>query len=134
MLICVSADSSQWTQTEFQNWNFLVQSTTKNKALSTDLLPDIILIPSTDYNTETKRIRMLFEATQHINEKNVFLNHMCGRLVLINKAHPKVPKLEDIRPITVLSPIRKFLELQISDKIKNFCRKSISKAQTGFID
>ena len=59
---------------------------------------------------------------------------MCGRLVLINKIHPKAPTINDIRPITVLSPIRKFLELQISEKIKSFCNKKINKAQTGFIE
>ena len=71
---------------------------------------------------------------QFINQKDLFMDHMCGRLVLINKIHPKTPTINDIRPITVLSPIRKFLELQISDKIKSFCIKNINKAQTGFIE
>lgn len=59
---------------------------------------------------------------------------MCGRLVLINKIHPQTPTINDIRPITVLSPIRKFLELHLSHKLKEFCRHKINKAQTGFIE
>jgi hypothetical protein len=59
---------------------------------------------------------------------------MCGRLILLNKIHPLIPTINDIRGITSLSPIRKFLELQISDKLKHYCRFSINKAQTGFID
>lgn len=74
------------------------------------------------------------ESTKYVNDKNIFLNHMCGRLVLINKVHPKTPTINDIRPITVLSPIRKFLEMQISEKIKHYCTTKINKAQTGFIE
>ena len=59
---------------------------------------------------------------------------MCGRLVLINKVHPQTPTINDIRPITVLSPIRKFLELQISQKIKKYCSQYINVAQTGFVE
>ena len=88
---CEPADSSQWTQTEFNRWNFFVEPSTKNKALSIDLLPDTILLPCSDHLQEWNRANMLYEATQYINEKHIFLNHMCGRLVLINKVHPKVP-------------------------------------------
>ena len=49
---CEPADSSQWTQTEFNRWNFYVEPNTKNKALSIDLLPDTILLPFTDYKQE----------------------------------------------------------------------------------
>ena len=58
---------------------------------------------------------------------------MIGRLVLLNKVHPKTPTINDIRPITVLSPVRKFLELHILKKLQKHCAEKINKAQTGFI-
>jgi hypothetical protein len=35
--------------------------------------------------------------------------HLKGRLVAFNKKHPKVPELQDYRPIIVMSPVAKFL-------------------------
>ena len=37
------------------------------------------------------------------------MNHLVGRLVALNKKYPKTPKLEEYRPIIVLSPVFKFL-------------------------
>lgn len=48
------------------------------------------------------------------------LKHMKGRLILLNKVYPKTPTLKDIRPIIVLSPIRKFLELHLFDKLQSY--------------
>ena len=45
---------------------------------------------------------------------------MTGRLILINKVHPQTPTLNDLRPIAVLSPIRKFLELHLEKKLKEY--------------
>jgi hypothetical protein len=36
---------------------------------------------------------------------------MTGRVIFINKAHPNTPRITELRAITILSPIRKFLEL-----------------------
>jgi hypothetical protein len=58
---------------------------------------------------------------------------MTGRLIVINKVHPRTPTIQDLRPITALSPIRKFLELQIERKIKKFMNQNLHKSQTGFM-
>jgi hypothetical protein len=44
---------------------------------------------------------------------------MTGKLLCLNKVSPRDPKIEDIRPITIISPVRKFLELQLIGKLKN---------------
>ena len=131
---CENAENSKWTETEFNKWDYWVTSKTKNKALSVDLIPDQILIDTGNEFFDSNRINMIVERVRNINEKAIFLKHMCGRLVLINKIHPRTPTINDIRPITVLSPIRKFLELQINYKIKSYCRYQINKAQTGFVE
>ena len=58
---------------------------------------------------------------------------MTGRLVLINKVYPKIPTVEELRPITICSPIRKFLEANLVQKLKTHLRKNIEKSQIGFI-
>lgn len=35
--------------------------------------------------------------------------HLVGRLVALNKSHPRIGGVEDYRPIIVLSPVAKFL-------------------------
>lgn len=42
---------------------------------------------------------------------------MIGRLILINKVHPKTPEVTELRPIAVLLPIRKFIELHLVDDL-----------------
>ncbi len=59
---------------------------------------------------------------------------MTFRLLCLNKAHPNLPKLEEICPLTILSPIRKFLELHLMGKLKECNRVEINPSQTAFID
>lgn len=63
-----------------------------------------------------------------MNEEKKFKIHMTGRLILINKVFPKIPTIEELRPITTCSPIRKFLELHLEEKLKNYLRKGIEKS------
>lgn len=53
---------------------------------------------------------------------------MTGRLILINKIYPKIPTINDARPITILSPVRRFLELHLVEKLKNFIFNGINKS------
>lgn len=53
---------------------------------------------------------------------------MTGRLILINKVHPMTPTINDARPITALSPIRKFMELHLERKLKDYLLEKINKS------
>jgi hypothetical protein len=59
---------------------------------------------------------------------------MTGRMILINKAHPKIPTINEMRPIVSISPIRKLMEMQLLPKLKNYINKEIKKSQTGFVE
>ena len=37
-------DLCRWVQTEFSHWNFNLQSSTKNKAVSVDCVSDFVLV------------------------------------------------------------------------------------------
>lgn len=63
-----------------------------------------------------------------INEEKSFKKHLIGRLILINKVHPKTPEITELRPIAVLSPIRKFLELQLTDTLQKYLKTQLIKS------
>ncbi len=48
-----------------------------------------------------------------------------GRLVALNKCHPKVGQVEDYRPITVLSPLVKFVEGWYNGDLKKWSRSHL---------
>lgn len=50
---------------------------------------------------------------------------MTGRLIVINKVFPRIPTVEELRPITACSPIRKFLELHLEEKLKIYIKNKI---------
>jgi hypothetical protein len=59
--------------------------------------------------------------------------HLNGRLVCLNKKYPKLPTIQDYRPIVVLSPIYKFIEGYIMNSLRSHARAGISLDQYGFI-
>lgn len=75
-----------------------------------DLIPDNILEASKNKTVEEKRQDILNRILNKKNNEKKFKIHMSGRLVLINKVYPKIPTVEELRPITICSPIRKFME------------------------
>ena len=58
---------------------------------------------------------------------------MIGRLIQINKSPSEIPHIDKIRPITVLSPLRRALELTLKQKLIRIIKNNINKEQTGFI-
>lgn len=104
------------------------------KALSIDLIPDSILVPKQHQSTaELLRVWTIQSLLNNINHPEFFRKHMTGRVIFLNKVFPKTPTVDDLRTITILSPIRKVVEYQILTKLQNFLYTRTSKSQTGFI-
>ena len=51
----------------------------------------------------------------------------------MNKVKREPQQLSQIRPITAISAIRKAIEFVLKDRLELAMRKSIDKAQTGFV-
>ena len=43
-----------------------------------------------------------------------------ARLVLLNKVWPDIPNHNEFRPIVILSPIYKYIELRFADKLQEY--------------
>lgn len=59
--------------------------------------------------------------------------HLKGRMVALNKAHPKVGGIEEYRPIIVMSPVVKFLEGYIVGALRLYAKSRLSREQFGFV-
>ena len=55
------------------------------------------------------------------------------RLIPLNKVHPKIAPLNKYWPITIMSPLLKFVETYNMEKLRRYCLNDIEKCQTGFI-
>ena len=53
-------------------------------------------------------------------------------MFFINKVSPKIPEVSQLRPISIQSPIIKFLEYSIKSPLESIIRQCLSKTQTGF--
>ncbi|KAL4510197.1 hypothetical protein ABPG72_010390 [Tetrahymena utriculariae] len=56
-----------------------------------------------------------------------------ARLIPLNKNYPNIPTAEAFRPIVILSPLLKFLNLRFLSKILGFINNKLDKNQIGFI-
>ena len=59
--------------------------------------------------------------------------HFSSRLIALNKDHPNIPHVSRYRPIVVMSPLIKLLELYLKDKLMNYNCNDAVKDQVGFI-
>ena len=55
-----------------------------------------------------------------------------GRLVALNKKYPQTGKIDEYRPIVVLSSVVKFLEGLLVDDLRYWCSRNLKK-QFGFM-
>ena len=116
----------------FPKHNFIIptSSKTRDKAISIDLIPHSLLNSKTEMhklqNNWTK------ELLNQLSTGNQLPTSFIGRLFFLNKIHPLIPNLSQLRPITILSPLRTAIEEIILGKIKYFCQHKIHKSQTGF--
>ncbi|KAM3132355.1 hypothetical protein pb186bvf_015569 [Paramecium bursaria] len=56
-----------------------------------------------------------------------------ARLIPLNKAHPNIPSEQEFRPIVVLSPLLKFMELRFVNKLNKYMSDKMSMDQQGFV-
>ncbi|CAD8115257.1 unnamed protein product [Paramecium sonneborni] len=68
-------------------------------------------------------------------EDTFLINKLLGwaRLVPLNKVYPNIPNKTQFRPIVILSPLYKFIEMRFYDKLMNYLQEKILKEQTGFV-
>jgi hypothetical protein len=59
--------------------------------------------------------------------------HFSTRLIPLNKVHPEIPTKEKFRPISVSSPIVKFLEAKLISKLTDYVVHKMHRGQTGFV-
>ena len=60
--------------------------------------------------------------------------HLESRLLPLNKNHPEVATIDKYRPIVIMSPMIKFCESRIIQKLKNYCKNKINPEQVGFVE
>jgi hypothetical protein len=56
-----------------------------------------------------------------------------ARLCPLNKVWPNIPLSEEFRPIVVLSPLYKFLELRFLSKLNTYLTQKLDRNQIGFV-
>jgi hypothetical protein len=59
-------------------------------------------------------------------------HHQC-RLIALNKVFLRIPRIDQYRPICVLSPPVKFLEGYIIDSLREYGIKKLNRSQFGFV-
>lgn len=121
-------EQCEYQKTIFNNWDFSRTSFTKDKAISVDLISDVLIQKIKNPWLEHNRQMVIKHIVNFINEEKSFKKHLIGRLILINKVHPKTPEITELRPIAVLSPIRKFLELQLTDTLQKYLKTQLIKS------
>lgn len=50
-----------------------------------------------------------------------------ARLVPLNKVYPNIPKKDQFRPIIVLSPLYKWIELRFLEKLNNYLINNLDR-------
>jgi hypothetical protein len=56
-----------------------------------------------------------------------------ARLIPLNKVWPDIPREDQFRPIVVLSPMYKWLELRFAPRLMRYLTDSLDRNQTGFV-
>lgn len=117
----------------------LTEKISSNKAISWDCIQD------TSFRLCCKRMELSCEKCERkikmIRElfKEEFWNkpgasyHLKCRLIALDKCHPKIPSLEEYRPIVITSAVLKLLEAYIIDDLRNYGISRLHKDQTGFV-
>ena len=70
---------------------------------------------------------------QGIITKIVRLESFKARLVLLNKAHPNIPREGEFRPIAIISHLYKFMQLRFTGKLKSNLKK-LTEEEVDFME
>lgn len=90
-----------------------------NKSISYDGVSDKFL-------RTTKNIYLINDLWK---QSTIETNPKCcqARLIPLNKVYPKIPLANEFRPITVLSPLFKLLELRFLPKLQQYMLTKLNK-------
>ena len=130
-----------------QDTESLLERLSTGKALAHFPLPDdLIKWALNKFNsrkpgelyTEQGRIVSRIKIFRNVWNKHFFKSYpeiFDCRLVPLNKAHPKVPKPNEMRPIVVTSPIYKLIEIRFADSLHDafWKLKGFGPSQFGFM-
>lgn len=58
--------------------------------------------------------------------------HLRSRLICLNKVYPRIPQVNEYRPITVMSPVIKLLQGLITPTLAAWMKSRMHKSQYGF--
>ena len=67
---------------------------------------------------ETREIKIINDLWNDNNLK-VLNKIFYARLVLLNKVWPDIPNEEEFKPIVILSPLFKYLDIRFNEKLQN---------------
>ena len=84
----------------------------QNKAICYDGISDLWLRKNKNYDL----LINLWNNQTQIQNPSLFR----ARLIPLNKAHPNIPKSSEFRPIVILSPLLKFMELRFASKLNKY--------------
>ena len=68
---------------------------------------------------ETQNLSIINDLWNNHNMK-ILNETFKGRLILLNKVWPDIPKKDEFRPIIIMSPIYKYLEMRFADKLQSY--------------
>ena len=117
----------------------LMEMVARNNAIAFDLIGDewfeVIRtksgLPDEDTISRAERLKDVWKS-ETLNS-SLFNMVLEARVILLNKVFPKIPKINEIRPIVVTSPLIKFMELRIAHKLKEYMKTRLVRTQTGFV-
>ncbi|CAD8215511.1 unnamed protein product [Paramecium octaurelia] len=97
----------------------------RNKAISFDGVSD-------NFIRNCKNVHIFCDIWK---QSTIETNYACcrARLVPLNKVFPDIPTKTQFRPITILSPLFKLLELRFLPRLQQYLSTRLSKGQAGFI-
>lgn len=105
------------------------------KALSFDCFLDYLFKLSTD-DPETNSVKLNLAneifGYDFWSEKAIEL-HLVGRLILLNRVHPKTPRCSQIRYLVAVSPVQKAIESVLLAHLQRYQRTYIVEYQKAFI-
>ncbi len=110
----------------------LVASISRSKALADDMVEDSTLLESLESsNILADVFTRLWD--QEVTNSPAFQRSLTGRLIPLNKVHPKIPNRTQMRPIVGLSPIVKLIESRFKSKLDDYMINRMNASQTGFV-
>jgi len=103
----------------------------RGKAISLDLFSDIVIADKEALKACCEKFSDLWCCD--LNGLGEDIQLWSGRVVPLNKIHPKIPDPTQFRPITIMSIIIKIVEARFLPKLNRYMVEKMIPSQTGFV-